>query len=664
VVLPSTLLRKYTDSMKRHRPYDDAGRAKEEVDADLDASSSEDDDYDDDRDAQPSKKRSSKEKKRKKRKKSDRHNEGRKKHKESDRRHRRRHEEDNDHESSSEESSFSSSSSDEGSRSRKRRKREKKEKRKKHKKSERRSHKAKKRESKNKDRDDDEQEPNASKEQQSPLLLQQNGTHYRLARALCTVLENKPDLASELPIILIRLAGGASFDLSQMTDSIAARGLHSIFETLQEFGVQQNPETGVWMFQSPAGGGSVAGQELVLLRVIRALLNDVGVTMEAMQDYETTTVLLQQKKIEIKDQLREGLLQGDPDQEGQGELQSLRDATHKVLEEFDKSSSTLANELRDLCTSIAQGECISLEDLPDPKLANALETIFTLCGLELSEMVDEDDDEGGDNDDDKDEDSGPTMGYGLPESNNGSSQLKLAAVMQACRTSFRSEKKPVVGPQRGPLRKEDVEEASSNGEDDDSDEGPSPLGAERRRPRGPAMHPDLVKAQAQEREMQLRATVAGDSTFSTKEGEREEWMLVPGQHDFLSTIKSGQAITSRGFQNKKVSNNKKSMTDGDDFGSLPSVPMHPAVQAEIDAILQAHADARGPSLIEQHRAKRHQEKQQKAAAIAAAGGKSEWKWNRDNDLDAGRRVDKDALHLVLGGAADNLKDKFQGGFRR
>ena len=75
--------------------------------------------------------------------------------------------------------------------------------------------------------------------------------------------------------------------------------------------------------------------------------------------------------------------------------------------------------------------------------------------------------------------------------------------------------------------------------------------------------------------------------------------------------------------------------------------------------MQAHQDARGPSLMDEHRAKKQKEKES-----AAASGKKEWKWNRDKDLDAGRRVDKDALGMILGGAADNLKTKFQGGFNR
>jgi hypothetical protein len=79
----------------------------------------------------------------------------------------------------------------------------------------------------------------------------------------------------------------------------------------------------------------------------------------------------------------------------------------------------------------------------------------------------------------------------------------------------------------------------------------------------------------------------------------------------------------------------------------------------MDAIMQAHQDARGPSLMDEHRSKLSKEKKQK---LEAANGKNEWKWSRDDDLDAGRRVDKDHLGMILGGAADNLKTKFKGGF--
>ena len=73
--------------------------------------------------------------------------------------------------------------------------------------------------------------------------------------------------------------------------------------------------------------------------------------------------------------------------------------------------------------------------------------------------------------------------------------------------------------------------------------------------------------------------------------------------------------------------------------------------------MQAHNDARGRSLMDEHRSKKAQEK-------LASNRKAEWNWNRNSDLDAGRRVDKEALSMILGGAADNLKTRFKGGFNR
>ena len=56
--------------------------------------------------------------------------------------------------------------------------------------------------------------------------------------------------------------------------------------------------------------------------------------------------------------------------------------------------------------------------------------------------------------------------------------------------------------------------------------------------------------------------------------------------------------------------------------------------------------------MDEHRSKKAQEK-------LASNRKAEWNWNRNSDLDAGRRVDKEALSMILGGAADNLKTKLK-----
>ena len=486
------------------------------------------------------------------------------------------------------------------------------------------------------------------KTEEEPVTLERQD---HVAQALTELFTFKPIMASELPIMLIRLAGGASFDLRQMTDAIAAQGLEKVLTTLQSFGVQKHPETKMWYFQPPASAPGKNRDELVLLRVIRALLNDAGVTMEDIEQFEVEEEAKQkeiseQKALQEQEQAAKKESGTTLEPELAKEVELVKDKTRGMLLEFAKKDPQLGQQLGELCKTIVEGESISIDGIPDESLKVALESIFVACGLEKSEIIDDDEDEDGDSDDDE-SNSGPVMGYGLPDDeNNSSAQIKLAGIMEACRTaaSEGGTKKRVLGPARGPLTQAQMEASNLYPEvESEDDEGPAPIGAARRR--GPAPSKDDVAAEARYRELQLKATAQGVD-MPAADGAREEWMLLPGEHDFLSSIVSGQTIKSRGFQNKKA----RGVDDKEQ-------PIHPAVQAEMDAIMQAHADLRGPSLIEQHREKVRKDKEEKAKQKG-----KQWTWNRESDLDAGRRVDKDALHQVLGGAAENLKSKFQGGF--
>jgi len=322
-----------------------------------------------------------------------------------------------------------------------------------------------------------------------------------------------------------------------------------------------------------------------------------------------------------------------------------------MLEKFRLKDATLGSQLATLCKTIVEGESISIDGIPDEDLKTALESLFETCGLEKSEI---EEDDGEDDDDDEESDESPLMGYGLPDAGEDSdaAQIKLAIIMAACRQG--PPKQISVGPMRRPMTKEEEQAANAiyvtnnAKEREEEDEGPL-LPGEARKARGPAMSLDMIKAQADYRELQLKATAAGVD-MPIEGGGREEWMIIPGQHDFLSGIKSGQAIKSRGFQNKK---------SGDADKNSPAI--HPAVQAEMDAIMHAHQNARGPSLMDLHHSKKSKEKE---LASRTNTGKKEWNWSRDKDLDAGRRVDKDALGMILGGAAGDLKTKFAGGFNR
>ena len=462
-----------------------------------------------------------------------------------------------------------------------------------------------------------------------------------IAMALHVLLTDKPDFASELPLILIRLAGGTTFDLRQVTDPSIANGLQAIFKSLETFGVKKVESSGMWMFQNPPG--ATRRDELVLLRVVRSFLNDVGLTMDEVESFDAKK-RREAKKPPPAVESAETILDE--------ERQKMKRLTLKILERFCSKDATLGSQLASLCMNIVDGESVSVDGIPDEDLKVALESLFQACGLEKSEIEMDSEEE----DDEEECDESPLMGYGLPdvsETSNDAIQLKLATIMAACREGL--PKRKAIGPMRRPETKEEEQAANAvygsnnqnHNDDEEEDDGPL-LPGEARKNGGPVMSLDMIEAQAKYRELELKSTSMG-VPMPTNNGGREEWMINPGKHDFLSGIKSGQAIKSRGFQNKKSKGEKE------------APPVHPAVQAEMDAIMQAHENARGPSLMDLHQSKKAQEIE---LTSNKNNGKKEWKWSRDKDLDAGRRVDKDALGMIMGGAAENLKTKFAGGFNR
>ena len=453
------------------------------------------------------------------------------------------------------------------------------------------------------ERDDDSSDYSRSrkrqKKQSSSTSSILSNRHHLVAQALKDLLEKRPVFSSELPIILIRMVGGATFNLQQMNDGVASMGLKGVFESLVDFGVVQSSQ-GLWMFQAPGGAGRVQ-DELILLRIIRQLLDDIGLTMDAIESYE-------------KEKQNKQVQQQESDHE---EKIIIENSTTTLLTEFQNMDPNLGKQLAELCQTILDGESLCIDGLPNENLKSSLDSIFGLCGLEKSEM--ENDDSESDDDDKNEEEEETLMGYGLPEHNKDETILKVKTFMDACQKPLAPMPRRVLGPQRP---------TADNFSDD---EGPAPVGAARK---GPSLTPEQLMARMQKQDN------------STQEGGREEWMINPGQHDFLSNIKAGQTIKSRGFRNQKAPEPEE------------QAPINPVIQKEMDDIVKLHKEARGPSLLIQHREKKQQEKMQ------ASGKKEEWKWNRNNDLDAGRRVDKNALKMVLGGAATNLQTKFQGGFNR
>jgi hypothetical protein len=452
--------------------------------------------------------------------------------------------------------------------------------------------------------------------------------NFALTEALCNLFDTHPALAADLPIMLIRIAGGTTFDLTQMTDVGAAHGLSKVFGCLEPFGVERD-EKGAWVWKGPLGGSN----ELVLIKVVRTMLDQIGITIGAIDQFEERKddekVAAAKTKSESLKRLAAEL-----------ESNKVQSQTTDILKQF--TTGQLANELAEICKLIMDGESIDLDNLPDERLRDCLEDLFIECGLEKSEMEnDESDNEG--------EDDSPSMGYGLPENSADAARAKMSSVLQVCEAKPPASKSGNAAgrrPMKGPMPTPEAyanDEQEEDVESSEDDEGPLPLGA---RAKGPSLPAELIKAKAEQRTRELAGVKGGMAAEDIPpEGEgREEWMLVPGKFDLLSAIKSGNPTRSRNFESKSKKGSNES-----------EIPVDPKIRAEMDSIMQAHSDARGPSLVEQHR-------QDKAQKDQESGADKNWKWSRDKDLDSGRRVDKNALNMVFGDATDNLKKKFQGGF--
>ena len=511
--------------------------------------------------------------------------------------------------------------------------------------------------------------------------------NHEFASAVQSLLSAHPNLSTELPVILIRMAGGTTFNLGAMPDVGAAQGLERVFATLSQYGVKLDA-TGSWAWDDGSGGGAGSarlrrpGAELILLRIARTLLDGIGITAEAAAGYEER----RKREAEQQEQQRQeaaALVSHLAASEQRDDDGSVRSAVRALLAKYEEraakaggdDSSTLPSELGGIVNLMLEGESIVLDGIPDEELRSDLDALFTTLGLMKAEVEESDDEE----DDDDGDGDGPALGFTLPDNaeSDGLIRSNVLAVLDECRViqagGGRSAstipvpvtKKRVIGPAMGPppgfSASEALQEYAAAPAPDDSDEGddegPAPAGsilAKRRQRTGQSISASSVRAMAEQRKMELEDVAAGGTGVPSAAvaGGREEWMLTPGKHDFLKGIKSADPTKSRKFKNEKARGSSGPVDVGPQLTA--------AQQAEVDAIQRQVEEARGPTLIDQHRHMRAEEKE----AARKSGKDKDFNWNRDRDLDAGRRVDKDHLHMVLGGAKEGLKDKFQGSISR
>jgi len=501
-----------------------------------------------------------------------------------------------------------------------------------------------------------------------------------------------------IPLLFIQLGRGTEFVLSQMPDQNLARLLEGVFAALAVHGMERSGTgNGAWKWGNAVvtsgrrGGNGSGSDDLALLRLTRALLDGVGVTMGTVQEYERreelerrrAVVALQEEQQRQKEELEQGrqekvnLSRGKSEEETQPN--DGADMKHKkrvermacqLLDRFDPrnsseaSSSGLANELQGICDILLEGESVQLDGIENDKLRATLAQLFQLVGLELVEMDDdeEDDDENGIADADEGDKNGDKegakanalkikeMGYALPEDSDVRNAVTsyLNEVLRVCRfrTSDGKEGAPTSWAAKPTTTTGDGKQHAEMESSSDEDDGPAPLGTMA-----------AVKATKRQRPPKLRDPNNPLSAPGHEEGGREEWMIVPGEHDFLKGIQAGGSKSFRGrtFKNEK----NRGLPIASSSNPNNDEPIDPKVLAEVNAIQQAYEESRGPSLLDAHRQQQQQLKEQEQGQK-----KKEWKWSRDKNLDDGRRVDKNALHMVLGGASTELKNKFQGGVGR
>lgn len=477
-----------------------------------------------------------------------------------------------------------------------------------------------------------------------------------LATALTQLFESYPAMSSleegGVPLLFIQLSRGTEYNLSQMPDRKLAHLLEGVFESLSIHGMELG--NGAWKWrnaltaQQQHNGNS---NDLALLRLTRALLNGVGVTLDRVEAYEqdqlqgkskhSTTEQESKSETKISDVTPQGNTNDmKPTHKSEEDIRRKKRVermTSQMLDRFDprdssSSDTSLAIELQGICNALIEGESIQLDGIENAKLKATLAQLLNLIGLEMVEM---NDDDGGDIANDTNTEK--FMGYALPDLSNGVTS-NLQEVLRVCRyrSSGGSESAPTswmaTNPSVVPMNNNKVHEDSSS----DDDDGPAPLGTMA-----------AVKAAKRKRETQIQ-NVNKQSEYV--KGEREEWMMIPGEHDFLKGI--SKSTRSRNFKNEKM-RGQAILSYAESKSNIEQI--NPDVLDEVIAIQRAYEQSRGPSLLDAHRQKTLESKLQKQQQKG-----DEFTWSRDKNLEDGRRVDKNALHQVMGGAKTELKSKFQG----
>ena len=462
----------------------------------------------------------------------------------------------------------------------------------------------------------------------------------KLARSLLDLFQSHPQMASDLPVMLYRMGSGATFDLSQVQPLTLQLNLSTVFQSLSFACVRKN-EQDEWCWGVNEGRAHQRPDELTLVKIVYSSLNSLGFTQEYIDKIE-------EKKVQS---LARSNVNNAPAQNKSSEKTDERNmldnskegviALHKLIEIFERfhKMGLTPIEMKGMFEMVlAENDAIILDDLENIDLQHALRDLFAKCELKEEETEDS------------------AKGFILPAATNPRARKKaminLDFLVEACEKLDGASRDPntldldvlkKLSPPSHPIvivhEKDEYPQDVNESSEESDDDGPQLVNARRT-----SVNKDLVRDQADKRRQELNQAMGRIAPVNDK-NVREEWMLEPNEHDLLASLASkGAALKSRSFRNEKHNGQTKSTDDKE---------INPEVQAEMRRLLMEHNASRGPSLIDLHRETKRQERDEKKSS-------GKWGWNREKNLDDGRRIDKNALSMVMGGAADNLKEKFQG----
>ena len=109
---------------------------------------------------------------------------------------------------------------------------------------------------------------------------------------------------------------------------------------------------------------------MLLVRIARTLLDQIGLTIEAVEVYGKEVRELQQKQPEILTQNIQT-----------SEWTPLQQQTFSLIDRFVQMDVTLPNQLGELCNMILNGDSVALDGISDNNLRERLEKLFREAGL-------------------------------------------------------------------------------------------------------------------------------------------------------------------------------------------------------------------------------------------------------------------------------------------